>query len=93
MLKLHAADMAVDGCKPDARIVVNQAATAASGQRTYATLARACASFLGTHPPLAGIVRRDERVRDAIRRQVPLLTRHPTCAAAQDVRGIAERLT
>ncbi len=92
VLKLHAADVAVDGCRPDARIVVNQAATAASGQRTFATLARACASFLGTHPALAGVVRRDERVRDAIRRQVPLLTRHPNCPAAQDVIGIADDL-
>ena len=92
VLKLHAADVAVDGCKPDARVVVNQAATVASGERTFGTLARACASCLGTHPTLAGVIRRDERVRDAIRRQVPLLTRHPNCPAAQDVLGIANRL-
>lgn len=73
----------------DIRIVVNQATSAAAGQRTYSTLARACARFLGSTPPLAGIVRRDPRVTDTIRHQVPLLTRHPTSAAADDVRQIA----
>ncbi len=90
VLKLHAADCAAAGQAPDARLVVNQAATAASGERTFATLARACTQFLGVAPALAGIIRRDDRVRDAIRRQTPLLTRHPNCPAAQDVGRIAE---
>ncbi len=90
VLKLYASDCAAAGRPADARVVVNQAATAASGERTYATLARACTQFLGAAPALAGIVRRDDRVRDAIRRQTPLLTRHPNCPAAQDVRRIAE---
>ena len=86
VIKLHAADRPAG----DARIVVNQAASLASGRRTYATLARACQQFLGRSPPLAGIVRRDDHVREAIRRQTPLLTRHPSCHAAVDVREIAE---
>ena len=81
VLKLHAADRAGG----DARIIVNQAASHAAGERTYATLRRACATFLGREPPLAGVIRRDDRVRDAIRRQTLLLTRHPACAAAADV--------
>jgi flagellar biosynthesis protein FlhG len=85
VLKLYAADCAA----PDARVVINQAASAASGQRTFTTLARASTQFLGTAPALAGIVRRDDHVRDAIRRQSPLLTRHPGCNAALDVCGIA----
>jgi flagellar biosynthesis protein FlhG len=87
-LKLHAADAPAG----DARIVVNQAATRASGERTYATLARACGAFLGRTPPLAGIVRRDDRVRDAIRRQTPFLTRHPAAPAAADVEALAAAL-
>jgi flagellar biosynthesis protein FlhG len=85
VLKLFALD------KPggDARLVVNQASSLATGQRTFATLARASQNFLGRSLPFAGIVRRDEHVRDAIRRQTPLLTRHPGCAAAMDVRGVA----
>ena len=88
VLKLHVAD------RPDgfSRVVVNQAVSHAEGERTYATLSRACASFLGRTPPLLGVVRRDERVRDAIRRQTPLLTRHPGCPAAQDVEAAANAL-
>jgi flagellar biosynthesis protein FlhG len=88
VLKLHAAD------RPggDARIIVNQAASGAAAEHTYANLRRACSTFLGLEPPLAGIVRRDDHVRAAIRRQTLLLTRHPTCAAAADVARIARAL-
>lgn len=88
VLKLHAADRAGG----DARIVVNQAASRAGGERTHATLLRACQAFLATAPPLAGVVRRDEFVRQAIRRQTLLLTRHPTSIAAADVEAIARSL-
>ncbi len=88
VLKLHARD------RPggDARIVVNLAADAAAGARTHAALARAAATFLRREIPLAGVVRRDARVRDAIRHQAPLLTRHPGCTAARDVEAIARAL-
>jgi flagellar biosynthesis protein FlhG len=89
VIKLHAAASP----RAEVRIVINQAASPTAGQRTYDTLARACAQFLGHTPALAGIIRRDDRVRDAIRRQTPLLTRHPACPAAQDVEAIATRLT
>jgi flagellar biosynthesis protein FlhG len=88
VLKLFAAD------RPDGtvRIVVNQATTRTAGERTFATLERACRTFLGRSPSLAGIVRRDERVRDAIRRQTLLLSRHPNAPAASDVEAIARSL-
>jgi flagellar biosynthesis protein FlhG len=88
VLKLYAAD------KPqgEARIVVNQAATRQAGERTYATLQRACQTFLGQAPACAGVIRRDEHVRDAIRRQALMLTRHPNAPAATDVSAIAEGL-
>ena len=88
VLKLHAAD------RPggDARVIVNQAATRAAADHTYATLRRACATFLGREPALVGVIRRDDRVREAIRRQALLLTRHPTSAAAADVTQIARTL-
>jgi flagellar biosynthesis protein FlhG len=88
VLKLHARDRPAG----DARVVVNLAADAATGQRTHAALARAAATFLRREIPLAGVVRRDAKVRDAIRHQAPLLTRHPGCTAAQDVEAIARRL-
>jgi flagellar biosynthesis protein FlhG len=76
----------------DFRVVVNMAGGKREGERTYATLRKACESFLGLSPPLAGIVRRDLKVRDAIRHQTALLTRHPTSAAAKDVEAICARL-
>ncbi len=84
-LKLHAADRPAG----PARLVINQSSSRAAGQRTYGTLARACQAFLGHTPPLAGIVRRDSRVADAIRRQTLLLTRHPNSVAGEDVERIA----
>ena len=88
VLKLHARDA------PDrpARIVVNMASDAAAGLRTHATLARACRNFLRRDVPLAGVVRRDAKVREAIRQQTPLLTRHPNAPAAADVEALARAL-
>ena len=88
VIKLHAAD--APGA--DVRIVVNQAPSAAAGARTYATLARACGHFLHSTPPLAGVIRRDDKVKDAIRRQTALLTRHPSSPAATDVEQTAAGL-
>ncbi len=88
VLKLHAAY--APGA--DARVVVNQASSHAAGERTFATLARAAAHFLGRAQALAGVIRRDERVREAIRRQTPLLIRHPASPAATDVEALAAGL-
>ena len=87
-LKLHSADR-LDG---DARLIVNQSSTPAAGERTAATLTRACMAFLGRAPTMAGAIRRDLHVQDAIRRQVPLLTRYPNCPASLDVERIAAGL-
>jgi len=87
-VKLHAADRP-DG---DARLVVNLCSTPAAGERTAATLTRACHAFLGRTPPLLGTIRRDAHVQDAIRRQSLLLTRHPNCPASFDIEQIAARI-
>jgi flagellar biosynthesis protein FlhG len=76
----------------DARVVVNLATDASQGARTHAALDRACRGFLGRGVALDGVVRRDPRMRDAIRHQVPLLTRHPGSNAAQDIEALAARL-
>ena len=88
VLKLHARD------RPggDARIVVNQAASPAAGARTYASLRKAALAFLRRDPPLLGVIRRDDRVRETIRRQALLLTRHPASTAAADVQALAAQL-
>ena len=89
VLKLHRQD------RPggDARLVVNLATDRAGGERTWRSLDRACGRFLGAGVPLAGIIRRDSRVPEAIRRQTPLLTRHPGSNAAKDVEALARGLT
>jgi len=77
----------------DMRIVVNMAGSPVEGERTYGTLLKACQSFLKLSPPLAGIIRRDPRVKDCIRAQTPILSRHPGAQAAEDVTALARRLT
>ncbi len=79
---------------PQARlgVVVNMATTRREGERTYETLLKACKGFLKIEPPLYGIIRRDARVREAIRYQTPLLARFPAADAAQDVEAVARKL-
>ena len=76
----------------DMRIVVNMANSTREGERIYNTLLKACEGFLKASPPLAGVIRRDLKVREAIRNQSPLLTRSPNSEAAADVEAIAEKL-
>jgi flagellar biosynthesis protein FlhG len=83
----------LDRAGVDVRIVVNMANSARNGEKTYGALLRACESFLNVSPPLLGVVRRDVKVREAVRHQTSLLTRFPNCAAAVDVEAIASRLT
>jgi flagellar biosynthesis protein FlhG len=74
------------------QIVVNMVPTQRDGERTYGTLLRACREFLKIEPPLAGIIRRDDHVKESIRRQVALITRYPNTNAANDVEQIARRI-
>ncbi len=76
----------------DIRIIVNASNSTREGERTYQTLLKACTGFLKISPPLAGIVRRDPRVRESIRNQTPILTRSPSSEAALDIEAIADRL-
>lgn len=76
----------------DIRIVVNQAASRSDGRRTFDTLAGACRQFLKFEPVLAGIIQRDDKVKESIRRQTALLTRHPAARAAEDVAALANHL-
>lgn len=78
--------------KADMRVVVNMAANASDGQKTYETIKKASESFLHYAPPLAGIIRRDPKVRDAIRAQTPVMTRSPSSDAASDVDAIAKSI-
>ena len=87
-IKVTAMERLADGVQ----IVVNMVSNQREGERVYGTLLRACREFLKLEPPLAGIIRRDERVKDSIRHQASLLTRHPGSEAATDVEAIFQRL-
>ncbi|MBI3446969.1 MAG: MinD/ParA family protein [Magnetospirillum sp.] len=76
----------------DMRIVVNMANSTREGERIYNTLLKACEGFLKISPQLAGVIRRDLKVREAIRNQTPIMMRSPNAEAAADVEAIVERL-
>ncbi len=73
-------------------IVVNQAATQKEGDVSYQAISRACANFLKVTPKLLGVIRKDNKVKDAIRAQSSLVSRAPHTTAASDVAAIAVKL-
>ena len=73
-------------------ICINQADTRAAGQRTYEAIARACQTFLGFRPHLAGIVMRDPKVRDAIRCQKTLISTDQQAQPIQDAIATSQML-
>lgn len=81
---------AMERTNTEIQIVVNSANSIREGQRTYDTLLKACKSFLKISPSLLGIIRRDTKVKDAIRNQKSIITRHPNTEAAEDVDKIAK---
>lgn len=76
----------------DIRIVVNNVASRREGEKCYEAIRRACEGFLKMTPKLAGIIKSDKRVVDAIRNQTPLLTRHPQSEAGAAVQELARGL-
>jgi flagellar biosynthesis protein FlhG len=76
----------------DLRVVVNLAESRTQGEKTYQTVLMACQRFLKMSPPLAGVIRRDGKVRDAIRAQTPIQTRSPGADAATDIEAIARSI-
>jgi flagellar biosynthesis protein FlhG len=91
VLKLHRQDRAQGVAAP--HLVINFAKSKAQGEVTFQTLARASQNFLGETPGLLGVIRRDERVRSAIRRQTLLPLLYPEADAVRDTRDAAGQLT
>ncbi len=73
-------------------VVVNMAEDKLEGKRTYETLTRVCKNFLNFEPTLAGIIRRDQKVKLSIRQQTSILNRYPQTQAAKDAVQIAQNL-
>lgn len=78
--------------KPDIQIIVNQALSQKEGEKTYASINKACMSFLKYSPPLLGIIRKDNKVRDCIRAQKPMLEIASHSTAATDAAAISIKL-
>lgn len=74
-------------------IVVNMAGSQREGMESYEKIYNTCKNFLKYEPPLVGIIRRDAKVRDAIKAQTSLLIRSPNAEAAQDVDMIANKVS
>jgi flagellar biosynthesis protein FlhG len=77
---------------PEIGVVINQAATQKEGEATFHTLNKACINFLHMSPTLLGVVRKDNKVKDAIRAQKSLLIRAPHTTAATDAAAISIKL-
>jgi len=75
----------------DMSLVINQADTEFEGQKTYDTLKKVSQNFLHYAPDLLGIIKRDKKVKDAIKNQTSILARHPNSEAAKDVLNIAKK--
>lgn len=73
-------------------IIVNQATTLKEGENTFASLSKACVNFLHFAPPCLGIIRKDGKVREAIRKQTPIISHAPHCTAATDAATISIKL-
>lgn len=82
---------ASERCK-NMQIIVNYAVSYEEGLQTYNTLRHACEEYITQTPALLGVVRRDTRVRDAIRNQFLLLNRYPNSEAAEDIMQIARKI-
>ncbi len=81
-----------DGSPPEMHIVINQAATQKEGEKTWASLNKACTTFLRISPPLIGVIRKDNKVKESIRSQSSLIALAPHTTAATDAAAIAIKL-
>lgn len=77
---------------PEMLVAINQSATQKEGESTYHALNKACVNFLNMSPPLLGIIRRDNKVKDSIRSQKSLLVKAPHSTAATDAAAMSIKL-
>ena len=77
---------------PAVQVVINQAASQKEGETTYNTINRATTNFLKFTPPLLGVIRKDNKVKDAIRSQSSLIEKAPHTTAASDAAAISIKL-
>jgi flagellar biosynthesis protein FlhG len=79
-----------DGASPG--LVINLCDNKTWATRTAQTLTKTCESFLGFTPRTVGVIRRDNRIREAIRRQTPVAVRYPQAGAVEDFDALVRTL-
>lgn len=80
------------GAPASVDVIVNQASSLKEGEKTFASLSKACVNFLKFAPPCLGVIRKDGKVRESIRKQTSLITHAPHCTAATDAATISIKL-
>lgn len=73
-------------------IIVNMAENARQGMKTFGAIKAACENFLKYAPKLAGVIRRDPKVKKSIQQQKPLLSINSKTLAAVDVATLSTKL-
>ncbi len=76
----------------DVRVVVNMADSISEGRRTFEALSNACRNFLKAEPRLAGILPRDSKVKEAIRRQSLLQSAYPQAPAVKALESLCAQV-
>jgi flagellar biosynthesis protein FlhG len=77
---------------PAIQIVINQAQTQKDGDKTYQSINKACESFLKYSPDYLGVIRKDNKVKDSIRKQQALIKTAPSTLASTDAAVISVKL-
>jgi flagellar biosynthesis protein FlhG len=76
----------------DIQIIINMAENQREGMKTFANIKNACENFLKFSPKLAAIIRRDPKVKEAIKTQTSMLVKYSKSLAAADVSSLAIKL-
>lgn len=74
------------------QIIINMAENQREGLKTYANIKNACENFLKFSPRLATVIRRDPKVKEAIKSQSSMLVKYSKSLAAADVSALAIKL-
>ncbi len=77
---------------PQVQVVINQAQSQKEGESTYGAINRATTNFLNITVPLLGVIRKDNKVKDAIRSQSSIIATAPHTTAASDLATISIKL-
>jgi len=62
------------------------------GLKSFANIKNACENFLKFSPKLAGVIRKDPKVKETIKSQKSMLVKYSKSLAAADVSALAIKL-